>query len=1145
MKLFLMLAASAVASLTHTIAGLKVDGREYVVSPVELGRKGEWVLYPKGAPRTAEHRRWLTKQLAVEMEPGRELPAVVGALKRQKVAGITVLEMQGGPEAALEAERRLRLLPGVKRIQPVLARQLQKRFIPNDPLFSYQSILPSYQWNLRNTGELGGLAGVDINVTNAWDQWKGNGVAIAIVDDGIDLTHPDLAFNVDTALDIDFNGADADPTPGVGDDHGTACAGIAAAVGNNSLGGSGVAPNAKLVGMRLIAGPSTDVDEANAFLHEKQQIAIKSNSWGPSDSAYGDGGPSLLGLAALQNAAETGRGGLGTVFLWSGGNGNQSGDDSNYDGWTASIYAIAVAALTNEGKQPFYGEPGANLLISAPSNGGSQGITTTDRTSTLGYNSGGSSGDYASGDYTNSFGGTSAACPTVAGVVALMLEANPNLGYRDVQEILVRTARQNDLYDTGWLLNGAGQLFNVKYGAGLVDATAATALAVGWTNLAPLQQRTFPITSLPTTIPDGNAAGLTKTFTISAIDSLRVEHVTVALEATHEYRGELEWWLTSPSGMTSRLARSRLNDTTTELDWTFMSTHFRGERSEGEWKLRVVDRSIGNTGSLTSATIQVYGTPITEPLPLPVITSSTGIACREGAVLSFQVTASNFPSLFAATGLPPGLSIDSATGLITGEPSGGDGLYFGNLSATNATGTTTISLICQVLGADPALATAVEQPLSAKLVPFGDADWFSQTITSFDGVDAAQSGSIGHDEFCGMEMTVEGPTKIQFRWKVSSEAGYDYLIFVVDGVIANFISGEQNWAQVSYDVGPGTHTIDFDYFKDETVVAGADAGWIDQLVLTPITDPPVVNGATVSGYQSVSFQYQVTGTNAPTSYAASGLPAGLSIDPATGRISGSPTALGTFSATISATNDFGTGSGNLVIQIESLELGLAAALEAPEFTFTTSGNKPWAPQRIYAADGEDAARSGAIPDLSESIFATEVEGPASGSFYWGISSEANYDYLRFYIDEVEQLPGISGEVGWTQRSFTLPSGMHALKWVYRKDDFVRSGLDAGFVDRLVIVQDVDGDGFNRKQETYFGTSDTDAGQQPVATMSSSGSGITIHFPSVLGNSYRVECSQDLVSWTTLTTVSATGTLTSYTDTTAVSNQRCYYRVIVP
>lgn len=1127
---------------TPSHSQIVVSGREYSRAQNELGKKGEWVLYPKGAPPREGYRQWLTKLVLVETKAETSLEKVAGVVKAEVRGKYTVVTLAGGPDAALDGAAKLRKLAGVKSAEPLLARQQYRRFVPSDPLFSYDAANPGYQWNLHNTGENDGTPGIDAHVVPAWDAWKGTGVKIGIVDDGMEVTHPDLIDNVDTEIDHDFNDDDHDPSPGADDSHGTACAGVAAARGDNALGGSGAAPEATLVGMRLISAPTTDADEAAAYAYRKDIIAVKSNSWGPYDGGYGSGGPGELSQASLIDAVTTGRGGLGTVFVWAAGNGNQSGDDSNYDGWAASPYAMAVSAITDTGKQAYYSEPGSNILVCAPSSGGTQDITTTDLAGATGYNAGGG-GDYASADFTQTFGGTSAATPLVSGIAALMLQARPGLGYRDVQEILVRTAKKIDPNDGSWVTNGAGFHFNVKYGAGLVDAAAATTMATTWTNLAAMQTFSISAPALALEIPDGNATGAAHPFSVSSDDKLRLEHVTVHVNATHPYRGNLEWYLTSPSGVRVRLARARLNDTGANLDWTFMTTHFWGERSEGNWSLQVVDPTVGDVGTLDNATITFFGTPVTEPLPLPVITSSLSIVMREGAVVNFPITASNFPTSFAASGLPNGVTFNPTTGLISGEPTGGASMAFGSISATNAAGTTTESALFLVLGADPALSEAVDLPIEDKIVPFGYGNWFSQSGITHDSVDAAESGVIGNDEYCGMEMTVNGPTTISFKWKVSSEANYDYLIFVVDGVIRSYISGEQDWATVTYSVGPGVHNIDFDYFKDANTVAGQDAGWIDEVVLTSITKPPVVTGGTVDAYAGVPFRYQVTGTNAPSSFSATGLPEGLTISPTTGLITGTLSMIGSHVVTLHATNGFGTGDASLTINVGSLSDGLAAAVDATEQTFVTTGSIGWAPQTLYSHDGQDAARSGAIGDLSESVMTTVVQGPAKGSFYWGISSEATYDFLRFSIDDVEQA-AIEGEVGWTLRTFTLPAGTHTLKWAYTKDDFVRSGLDAGFVDQLSLIGDADGDGYFADEEAYFGTSDAVADSKPQATAVFGPEGASLSFPSISGNSYRIEHSEDLIFWTP-ETVTATGTTTIYQDPGALGVPRRFYRVAKP
>jgi len=233
-------------------------------------------------------------------------------------------------------------------------------------------------------------------------------VLIGIVDDGVTPLHEDLAPNYVATDSFDFNNNDPDPSGG---SHGTSVAGIANARGNNSLGVSGAAPDAQHAGLRVTAGPSSDVQESEALGYHIQNIDIYNNSWGPSDDGGTLEGPGPLVLGAWADAAANGRGGLGNIWVWAGGNGGD-GDNVNFDGYANNRYIIAVGALTNGGVRSGYSERGAPLLVSAYSSGGSMGISTTAGSSNNAYNTG--------------FGGTSSASPLVAGVIALMLDANPN-----------------------------------------------------------------------------------------------------------------------------------------------------------------------------------------------------------------------------------------------------------------------------------------------------------------------------------------------------------------------------------------------------------------------------------------------------------------------------------------------------------------------------------------------------------------------------------------------------------------------------------------------------------------------------------------------------------------------------------------------
>jgi subtilisin family serine protease len=240
--------------------------------------------------------------------------------------------------------------------EPLLARQQQKKAVPNDTLFSNQ-------WHLRNTGQNGGTAGVDVNITNVWNTYRGEGIRIAIVDDGLQHTHPDLSPNYDATTSTNINNGTADPSPDVtADFHGSSCAGVAAARGSNALGVCGAAYNATLAGIRLIGALTTDAEEATGMAYRNDAIHLKSNSWGPNDDGITLEGPGTLTLAALAQGVTTGRGGKGVIYVWAGGNGLEYLDNANYDGYANSMYTIAVAALSDQANQAYYSEPGACLV---------------------------------------------------------------------------------------------------------------------------------------------------------------------------------------------------------------------------------------------------------------------------------------------------------------------------------------------------------------------------------------------------------------------------------------------------------------------------------------------------------------------------------------------------------------------------------------------------------------------------------------------------------------------------------------------------------------------------------------------------------------------------------------------------------------
>lgn len=605
------------------------------------------VVYVEGEERNEGSRRLVTTgiraRLSMEMA---EALARSHNLRIREFPGYApgwVIFDAEAPLDALEKVSALRASEAVESADVLLAVQYDKKLMPNDPLLGQQ-------WHLKASGAA--LVGTDINVEGVWrfgetGGLRGSGVRIGIVDDGVQTGHPDFVGNIDTVNGFDWNGNDSDPNPGTGDDHGTACAGIAAARGNNALGVSGVAPEARIVGMRLLGGSVTDAQVAQTVNYLPNVIEIRSNSWGPADTGKTLSGAGPLTREAFVTATNEGRNGKGSIFVWAAGNGGRpsANDNSNYDSYANSIYTIAVGATDSLGRRADYSEPGANVVICAPSSGASPAlrITTTDRTGADGFNTIGGT----AGNYTSIFGGTSASTPAIAGVVALLLEENPDLGWRDVQEILIRSAKKVSPSDADWGTNQAGIDFNHNFGAGLVDAEAAVELAGDWENLAMQEVVTSTQPNLGVLIPDDDAVGISRQFSIPA-SNLRCEHVTLRLSISHTARGNLEISLTSPSGMVSRLAEVRNDTNANYTNWTFSSVRHWGEMSSGTWTLRIADRSSnGNSsgGTLTFAELKVFGTeagPV-NPVPVVAITSpENGAVISPGLTTTFAVDAVDF-----------------------------------------------------------------------------------------------------------------------------------------------------------------------------------------------------------------------------------------------------------------------------------------------------------------------------------------------------------------------------------------------------------------------------------------------------------------------------------------------------------------------
>lgn len=454
------------------------------------------------------------------------------------------------------------------------------------------------QWHLKNTGATGGTAGIDIDVTRIWDDYKGRNIKVGIIDDGFDLTHVDLAANFDTTSDYDFRRSDATPFYEAGDAHGTTVSGVIGA-DDNGIGMVGVAPDARMVGLRVsFSSDSTLAMFENAMIAARN-VDVVNNSWGFTGKFSDNFTQSYMAIMeqAVMDAVQFGRGGLGTNIVFAAGNGAASGDNVNYHSMQNSSFIISVGAIDKTGKIASFSTQGAAVLVSAPG----VEIYTTDNTGTAGY---------LSGDYVG-ISGTSFAAPIVSGIIALMLEANPNLGYRDVQEILAYSARKIDGGYTDWQTNGAtnwnggGMHFSHAYGFGLVDAHTAVRLAESWGQgqgtFATLDAVTASnLTSI--TIPDGASFAAS---TITITQDLLVDRVEIALNISHANASQLDVVLVSPSGTESLLLD---NAPVTSLpSFVYTTVANWGESAAGTWTLKVYDRTGGSTGTLLGWALQILG----------------------------------------------------------------------------------------------------------------------------------------------------------------------------------------------------------------------------------------------------------------------------------------------------------------------------------------------------------------------------------------------------------------------------------------------------------------------------------------------------------------------------------------------------------
>ncbi len=484
-------------------------------------------------------------------------------------------------------------------------------------------------------------------------------VRIGIIEQGISLDHSSL-------WGAQILGQ-AQAASGVGL-HGTQVAALL--VGDLSAfgGGPGAALGATLLLAPMDMGGVINPAVVTAALAAQQAVDVSNNSWA-AGPAFTDNfrTSAWAGVAnAVQSLATTGREGLGTNLVFAAGNGRlmsgdqNVGDDANFHSLSNARQSIAVAASDATGGVAFFSSPGANLLLAAPGHG----LVSA-----------------AVGGGGASVSGTSFAAPLVTGTIALMLDANPDLGWRDVQDILAMTARATvgpgSVINAAAGVNGGGMVFDRDTGFGILDAEAAVRLARTWTAQS-TSANEVQVSQLhaPRTQADPLAAVFT--FTIAQADAaFRLDSVSLTLTLTDTRLRDLRIELVSPAGTTVLIAPNlAAAGTRTWLDFSFSSAATRGEDIAGTWTLRLTHPEATPRLSVYGARLDFYGDRDTVDDTFVFTKTFAALAAEEPErrVITDQDGGQDTLNFTAAS---PGLTLDllRGIGVLNGVGFALDGLF--------------------------------------------------------------------------------------------------------------------------------------------------------------------------------------------------------------------------------------------------------------------------------------------------------------------------------------------------------------------------------------------------------------------------------------------------------------------------------------
>ncbi|MEN9586919.1 MAG: hypothetical protein RIT15_494 [Pseudomonadota bacterium] len=530
--------------------------------------------------------------------------------------------------------------------------------------------------NLPNAGAGNNF---DLNLPGAWSSTSGQNINVTVVDTGMEIAHEDLANNVVCGGSYNFITRTKNPTNSSSTgDHGTSVAGLIAGVANNSIGISGIAPKANLRGYNFLqSGYQSYANYAIAMGSDSTYGAASSDVF---NFSAGTDSAALSAPDTTEDAVSvntiTLRSGKGALLVKSAGNGyfgmtSASGATIGTNAYCLSsnvtcqnvsqdtdntLYStLVVAAVDADSKSSSYSSAGSAIWVSgfggefgydtavnstytASSVNNKPALVTTDQSScTAGYvrataspvnknllNKGdGTATLNSSCNYTATFNGTSSAAPTVTGVIALMLQANSSLTWRDVRHILANTARKvqpaqaavtttsyfggsSFTLEQGWVTNSAGFHFHNYFGFGLVDASAAVTAAGTHTagSLGTLTSVNNTATIGTTTLPASTITGLSKTFSISGLTTVEQVEVTLYVGSGYlPYCNQVE--LTSPNNTKSILFNMDSAHTSASTGGIrLLSNAFYGETAAGTWTLKVINRCASPAQTLSTTTGQ-------------------------------------------------------------------------------------------------------------------------------------------------------------------------------------------------------------------------------------------------------------------------------------------------------------------------------------------------------------------------------------------------------------------------------------------------------------------------------------------------------------------------------------------------------------